>query len=380
MKTKRILAVAKRIILDFINDKRTLALIFIAPVFAMFLFGLAFKGEVRDIRVIVVNSDSGFTAPLGMGRISVSEKIIEHLDKRVLHIVKIADMRDARKTVDAGHAYAIIFFPANFTEELIKRKGNSSYKGVAEIKVLIDRSNITIADSVLRSVGKGVENAMEASGTAMPLKIDTSEALFAKDAKFMDFFVPGIMSFVVYLLTTILTLLTFVNERTNGTLDRMLSTPLREGEVVIGYCLAFSLIGMIQAGLLLGIGILVFHILIAGHIALAFLVIVMLAVTCQALGILLSSLANRELQAIQLFPFIAIPGFLLGGVFWPVEAIPAWLRPLSYCLPVTYAVDACRSVILRGWGIDKIGRDLAMLGVFAVIFISMAMISLKRRR
>jgi len=73
MKTKRILAVAKRIILDFINDKRTLALIFIAPVFAMFLFGLAFKGEVRDIRVIVVNSDSGFTAPRHGSHICIGE-------------------------------------------------------------------------------------------------------------------------------------------------------------------------------------------------------------------------------------------------------------------------------------------------------------------
>jgi ABC-2 type transport system permease protein len=188
------------------------------------------------------------------------------------------------------------------------------------------------------------------------------------------------MSFVVYLLTTLLTLLTFVGERTSGTLERLLSTPVREAEIVAGYCISFSVIGMVQSSLLLMIGVFGFNILIAGNVMLAFLVVVMLAVACQSLGILLSSLASREIQAIQIFPLIAIPGFLLGGVFWPVEAIPAWLRPCSYALPITYAVDACRSVILRGWGFEKISGDLLVLCFFATIFLGFAMFTLKRRR
>ena len=91
--------------------------------------------------------------------------------------------------------------------------------------------------------------------------------------------------------------------------------------------MTFSLIGMGQALLLLLVGILVFDITMVGNVLLAFVVIALLAVVSQALGILLSSTARREAQAIQVLPFVILPAFLLAGIFWPVEAIPAWLRP-----------------------------------------------------
>jgi ABC-2 type transport system permease protein len=371
--------VARRIFLDLKNDRRTLALIFLAPIIAMFLFGLAFSGEVRDVRVLLVNNDAGYTLPFGMGHISVSRKIMDHIDPKVLRLSYLNDIGEAKKKAADGEASAVIYFEKDFTANVMRRQIDPSFKADPAVRVMIDRSNVNIAEAVLRSVARSVEQTLAESKRPAPLRIDTSEALFARDAKFMDFFVPGIMSFVVYLLTTLLTLLTFVNERTTGTLERLLSTPLREGEIVAGYCVSFSVIGMIQAGILLSIGIAVFDILIAGNLLLAFLVIVMLAVSCQSLGILLSSIAHRELQAIQLFPLIALPGFLLGGVFWPVEAIPEWLRPCSYILPITYAVDACRSVILRGWGFEKIMKDLAVLLGFAAVFLALAMISLRRR-
>jgi ABC-2 type transport system permease protein len=119
---------------------------------------------------------------------------------------------------------------------------------------------------------------------------------------------------------------------------------------------------------------------VVGNVLLAFLVVALLAVVSQALGILLSSLAKREGQAVQFIPFIILPVFLLSGVFWPIEAIPAWLRPLSYLVPPTYAVDACRAVILKGWGLDKIWIDVAVLVAFAALFLVMAALSLKRKK
>ncbi len=108
--------------------------------------------------------------------------------------------------------------------------------------------------------------------------------------------------------------------------------------------------------------------------------IALLAVVCQSLGILFSSLAVREAQAIQFLPFIILPAFLLAGIFWPIEAIPSWIRPASYLVPPTYAVDACRSVVLRGWGLDKIWMDIVALLVFASVFLTIAVWSLKRRK
>ena len=137
---------------------------------------------------------------------------------------------------------------------------------------------------------------------------------------------------------------------------------------------------MLQSGILLAVGILIFNIMIVGNVALAFLVVAMLAVACQAMGILLSSFADRELQAIQLFPIVALPALLLGGVFWPVEAIPAWLRPVSEFLPITYAIDACRSVFLRGWGFSMISNNLLILGLFGLVFLFLAVLTLRWKR
>jgi len=115
-------------------------------------------------------------------------------------------------------------------------------------------------------------------------------------------------------------------------------------------------------------------------VLIAFLAIALLAVVCQALGILLSSLANRIEQAIQFLPFVVLPAFLPSGIFCPVEAIPVWLRPLSYLVPPTYAVDACRSVMLKGWGLDMIWTDIVALIMFAFVFLALTVWSLKRKK
>jgi ABC-2 type transport system permease protein len=115
-------------------------------------------------------------------------------------------------------------------------------------------------------------------------------------------------------------------------------------------------------------------------VLLAFISVALLAVVSQALGILLSSLAKREAQAIQFFPFLILPAFLLAGVFWPVEAIPGWLRPFCYLVPPYYAVDANRAVMLKGWGLGQIWPDYLALAVFAAVFLGLAVLMLKRRK
>jgi len=237
-----------------------------------------------------------------------------------------------------------------------------------------------VANAVSKAVSDALLKTMSQAGLQAPVTVDASEAIYAQDARFIDFFVPGIMAFVVFLLTTLLTLISFVGERTSGNLERLQATPLRSSEIVIGYAIAFSIIGMLQTAVLLTIGVLVFNIMIVGNIFLAFLVIALLAIVSLSLGILLSSLAKREAQAIQFFPLIILPTFLLAGIFWPVEAIPSWLRPLSYAIPPSYAVDATRAVMLRGWGVGGIWVDLVALFGFAAAFLSLAVWSLQRGR
>jgi ABC-2 type transport system permease protein len=367
----------------------------------MFVLGLAFSGEVHDVKIIIVNEDEGFEIPtnnstlqklresglkipLDTNEIMLSEEIISNLDEEVLDLSYMDDLDEAIDSVENGKAYGVLHFPINFTQdvfvELVTMMVPDQPVGNTTIDLMLDKSNINVASEIIKTVNKALMKTIEETGYQIPIKINSDDAIYGKDADFMDFFVPGIMSFVVYLLTTLLTLITFVGERGSGTLDRLLVTPLKESEIVLGYAGAFSIIGTVQAAVLLVIGILVFQIMIIGNVLLAFAVIALLAIVCQALGILFSSLAKREAQAIQFLPFIVIPAFLLAGIFWPIEAIPAWLRPASYLIPPTYAVEACRGVMLKGWGLDMIWPDIAALLIFAGVFLTMATWSLKRKR
>ncbi len=377
MRRARFLTVTKRVFKDLRNDKRSLALIVIAPIFVMVVFGLAFGGEVKNVKVMVVNQDQG--AATATGTLSLSDQIISHLDQEVLKIEYEDDRDAALAAVENGDAYAAVIFPPEFTSSALAGLQDRNAGSAASIELLLDKSNINVANTITRELNDALLATVDQAGVRMPVMVDTV-AVFGQDAKFMDFFVPGIVAFAVYMITTLLTLVTFVGERTSGTLQRMLATALIERDIVLGYAAAFSLIGIGQAVLLLLVGILVFDITVVGNVFLAFLVIALLAVVSQALGILLSSTAKREAQAIQVLPFVVLPAFLLSGIFWPIEAIPAWLRPLSYIVPPTYAVDASRAVMLKGYGIEKIWIDIIALLAMAAFFLTLAVLSLRTRK
>lgn len=378
MKFYRIIAISRRVFRDVANDKRSLAMLFLAPIFAMCVFGVAFSGDVEDVNVIVVNHDQGFTTPLGETTY-FSTDIISNMNTTTLNIENMSNVDEARSEVENGRSSAVIIFPEDFSENAALKSQNQSYPNSAEIIIEGDDSVTNIKNAIQKTVNTALSDTLTDRGFTPAITV-TSTPIYGENADFIDFFVPGILAFVVYLLTTILTLITFVGERANGTLERVLASPVTEGEVVTGYAITFGTFGIIQVSILLVIAILVFNILVVGNVLYAFIAVAILAVTCQALGILLSSLAKRPEQAIQFFPFVILPAFLLSGVFWPIQAIPYWLRPFSFLVPPTYAVEACRAVMLKGWGLDKIWPDYLALILFAILFMGLAVWTLKRSK
>lgn len=375
MKPSRLFAVTTRVLQDLRNDRRQLALIFIAPLLVITIFGVAFTGDVKDVRVVVVNGDTA------AGSSSLSNKVISNFDTGVLNVAYANNESDGVAQVQNGSASAVIVFPSNFTQSVAARAvGQTSVpQENVTIKLLADKSNPNISSAIIAAVNNAVAQTIASQGHQPPAAVDSSNAVYGANAQFIDFFAPGIISLAVWQLTTLLTLISFVGERTSGTLLRLLSSPLKEGELVAGYAVAFGAIGTVQSAVLLAAAVILFNVTIVGNVLLAFVVIALLAIVSEGLGILLSSLARREAQAVQFLPFIILPAFLLSGVFWPIQAIPTWLRPVSYLLPTTYAVEAVRSVILRGWGLDKIYPDIAALVIFASVFLTLATISLRRR-
>jgi len=187
------------------------------------------------------------------------------------------------------------------------------------------------------------------------------------------------MGLAAMMVTFMLSIISFVHERSAATLDRLLSTPVTEGEIVAGYALAFGLVGLIQSIVIIAAAVLIFQIVVEGSVLLALGVVFIFGVGTQGLGFLLSSLAKNEFQAIQFFPIILFPSILLSGVFWPIEAVPELIRPVSSFVPLTYAVDGLRSVMIRGWGPGQIWGDLVVLIGFAVAMLALSAYGLRKR-
>jgi ABC-2 type transport system permease protein len=140
MKFYRFMAVSRRVFRDVINDKRSLAMLFLAPIFAMCIFGVAFSGDVEGVNVIIVNQDQGYTPPFG-NTTYLSETIISNLDTKVLNIENMSNLDEARQKVIDGKASAVIIFPENFTKNSMLKTKNSSYPDSGEIIIQGDDSN-----------------------------------------------------------------------------------------------------------------------------------------------------------------------------------------------------------------------------------------------
>lgn len=345
------------------------------PLLMITIFGYTFGGEVENVRVYVVNLDQ---TPSDQ---SIAEGIISNLRTRdTLRIMAVytnpTEVAVALQKVRDADAWAAIVFNESFTCDVAASLGGNAS---AMIRLIVDGTNPNIVQAISSDILAATRAVLGLRAFVAPITIST-EAVYGKDARFIDFFAPGVMGLAAMMVTFMLSIISFVHERGASTLDRLLSTPATEGDIVAGYALAFGLVGLAQSVVIMTAAILLFDVMIVGNVLLALLVVFLLGVGNQGLGFMLSAFAKNEFQAIQFLPLILFPSLLLSGVFWPLEAIPPVLRPVSSFVPLTYAVEGLRCVMIRGWSVDGILLELAVLIAFAAAMLMLSTYGLKRRR
>ena len=183
-----------------------------------------------------------------------------------------------------------------------------------------------------------------------------------------------------FLFTFMLTSVAFLRERSSGTLERLLASPITRTEILAGYLLGFMPFAAIQATLVLGYAIVVLDAQVAGSMWLVVGVLVLLVVGVVNLGIAISFYARNELQVIQFIPLVLLPQVFLGGLFWPVATLWEPLSWSSALFPVTHAVRALRAVMLGGAGLADVTGDLLALSAFAAAMILLGTLVLRRQR
>jgi ABC-2 type transport system permease protein len=335
MKLQRIGAVTERVLRQLAHDPRVLVFMLLIPAVAMILFGYSFSGDIRGIRVAFLDED----------RTDLTATILESLQAdEALAVDVIAPGADPERLLLDQRYQAVIRIPSKFTSLYYAHFAMGvATSAQGRIDLTLDESDPQIAAAAQKSLA----DALLDLGGGGPVDVQVRD-LYSVEVRFIDSFAPAIMGMVVAMISTVLTVLSIVREKVDGTFARVWVSPVRRGEFILGYVLAFGLVALAQSLVVLTIGTLVFHIVINGSIFWAFLCVILFAVGSVGLGTLLSALAQTESQAVVFFPLVLLPSVLLSGMMWPVQAIPAILRPLSYLVPLTYSNRVLRAVMVKG--------------------------------
>jgi len=404
----KVLIIARNVFRRLKHDLLTVLMIGTIPLLFILLFGYAFSGNPSDIRVIIVNQDTGQinvrTAKFGQVQLErkISTELIDGFGKRTFRVRYLDDPAEAERELQEGHAWAVIRFHQDFSQRFLDRilaiKGGMTYNhggepvhllppetevGRLPLELLIDRSNVPVAQTIVATVERALNGVLfaylgrdAAGSTAEPLDI---EYLYAPKADLLDYYSPGVIGFAVTVITSMLTLISLVREEKHGILERLMSFPVRPWQLSLGYTLAFTAIALLQALEVILIAYLLFRTMFTGSLLLMLFVIIVYTIGLQGMGTLLSGLARNEFQAVQFALMIIIPGLILTEAFWPIEALTPALRPLAYMIPLTYLNRALRAIMLRGWGIGGIALELGILAFFALLMLALS-IALMRRR
>jgi len=355
----RISAVAERVLRQLGHDRRVLAFMLILPAIAMLLFGYSFSGDITDVRVAFIDEDGT----------DLTVSILEHLrEDDAFDVTVLETVDDPEQLLLKAGYQAVIRIPDKFTSLYYAHFAMGvATSAQGTIDLTLDESDPQIA----ATVKMGLADAAMDLGEGGPIEIDTRE-LYGVEVRFIDSFAPAIMGLVVALISTVLTLLSIVREKVDGTFSRIWVSPVRRTEFIVGYVIAFGLIALVQSLVVLTIGKTVFDIVINGSIAWAFACVILFAVGSVGLGTLLSSLAQTESQAIIFFPLVILPSVLLSGMMWPIQAIPRLLRPLSYVVPLTYSNRLLRAVMVKGLAPWQEPVGFAGVLIFVVLTILLA--------
>ncbi|HUU04102.1 MAG TPA: ABC transporter permease [Myxococcota bacterium] len=380
MKAGLVIAVAGRLARQLVRDKRACALIILAPVLIMFLFAVLLRSEDTPPRVAIVVSGTAalFTTEL--------EQLLVEPDEegQGFDLVMIEDGTNPQDALKRKLVDAVLVVPRTFVED--RASGKRS-----RLDLYVEGADPMRTAEIFSRFRKAVPDSLSGIPTFLPSDCDAHCAETIADGPpkielnrvyggdiddSMDFFTPVLPPFFAFFFVFLLSGMSFLRERVGGTAERLLASPLSRADLVGGYILGFLPAALVQAGLV----ILFARFFIGGPWGgwPAIVAIILLSLAAECLGVFVSAFARSEFQVFQFIPIVILPQILLCGIIWPITNLPGWLRAISYCMPLTYAVDAIRDAAIRGLGFAAIWPNLLILLGFVVVGAALAALSVRR--
>ena len=361
----KILQVIRKEYLQLRRDPRLLPIIFLSPIAQLFVLGYAANLDVRNIPAVVCDLD-GSAASRGF--------LARFENSGYFHIKgSVANPQDIDRWLDHSLASIAVILPGRFGSDLEAGK-------TVQVQVVTDGAEsqsaiigFGYASMIVAEYSRDVlVRALSRSGVTIPAAglVHQTRVWYNPDLKSRNFFVPGVLSTLLMIMTMLLTSQAIVKEKETGTMEQLIVTPLRPWQLIAGKLLPFLLIGLIDIALVVIVATFWFRVPVKGSLPLLFGLSLIFMMTTLGLGLFISTISRNQQQAMMISSFFMMPQILLSGFIFPLENMPAVIQAVSVIIPMRYFLVIIRGLFLKGIGLETLWDEAAALLIFGVAILT----------
>jgi ABC-2 type transport system permease protein len=362
MSLRRLLAMARKELIQLRRDPRSLILAFLLPPFLILFFGYAISFDVDDIRLVVVDQD----------HTQQSRRLVDAFTSSGYFTVteRLATSREAGERLARGRALGALVVPPRFTSDLAAGRP-------APVQLLLDGSDAntaTIALNYARAIvaEHAARARVDARRLVPPARAET-RVWYNETLESRNMVVPGLIAVVISIVAALLTALTLAREWERGTMEQLVATPVGRVEVLLGKMLPYFGICLFNVGLTVAAGLFLFQVPFRGSLVLLFFTSCLFLAGALGFGILISAVARTQMLATQIAMLTTyLPAFMLSGFIFAIPNMPPVLQGITYLFAARYFVTITKGIFLKGTGLDELWVSVLSLAVYALMGLALA--------
>lgn len=362
---RRTFAIAAKEFLQLSRDRLTAGMVIGVPVIQLVLFGYAINMDVRNLPIAIVDHANTTLSRQVVQAVEASQVV------KVTHILGSA--KEIEELMERGAISAGIFLPHDF-----ERRTQDPSRPAAQI--MIDAS-----DPVLFGIARSLQSLVSSSNS-VPVSIFDKPAPFFEVRAYYNperrsevQIVPALIGVILTLTMVLFTAVAIVREKERGTIEFLITTPIKTLELMVGKIIPYILIGLTQVAIILLLGQYLFQVPMRGSLIDLYIGALFFIAASLTLGLLISTVAKSQFQAFQLTLFAFLPSILLSGFMFPFDGMPKWAQVISEVLPLTHFIRIVRAIILRGADLWQMAPDLWAMIVFFVVAMTLAVMRFQKR-